>query len=113
VPRLIILDDARDDLASIGRDILASSRSPEAALRFTEQLVAKCKHLAGLPGTLGRARPELLPGMRSFAFKSYVIFFRYGGARSPWDTLEVINILEGRRDFIRYFQDDPDEGEEG
>jgi hypothetical protein len=40
-----------------------------------------------------------------------VIFFRYGGARSPWERFEVVNILEGHRDFVRYFQDDSDEPE--
>ena len=112
MPRLVFLDSARDDLASIAQYITTTSGNPDAALRFTDQLVARCQHLASLPGTLGRARPELVPGMRSFAYKSYVSFFRYGGARSSWDTFEVINILEGHRDFIGYFQDDTDEAEE-
>jgi toxin ParE1/3/4 len=54
-----------------------------------------------VPGTLGRSRPELRPDLRSFAFKGYVIFFRYRG-----DRFEVVNVLEGHRDAITYFRDD-------
>ena len=41
--------------------------------------------------------------MRSVAFGNYVIFFRYSR-----NTLEVINILEGDRDFGAFFdEEDP------
>jgi len=53
-----------------------------------------------LPGTLGRPRSELRPNLRSFAFRGYVIFFRYQN-----DTLEVVNILERHRDIESYFKD--------
>ena len=109
MPRLIFLDGALDDLVSIARGIATTTGSSDPAYRFTDQLIAKCERLATLPGTLGRARDELAPGIRSFAYKSYVIFFRYGGPRSPWHTFEVVNILEGHRDFVRYFHDDSDE----
>jgi plasmid stabilization system protein ParE len=39
--------------------------------------------------------------MRSFAFKGYVIFFRYEG-----ENFEVVNVLEGHRDIVSYFQQD-------
>jgi toxin ParE1/3/4 len=54
-----------------------------------------------LPGTVGRARPELGSGIRSASHKGYVIFFRYVG-----DGFEVVNILEGHRDIESFF--DPD-----
>jgi toxin ParE1/3/4 len=47
---------------------------------------------------MGRARPELWEDIRSSAYKSYVIFFRYDG-----DILEVVNVLEGHRDFEAFF----------
>lgn len=62
--------------------------------RFVGELRQKCRSLAGLPGTIGRARPELRPDIRSTAFKGYVIFFRYVG-----DHFEVVNIIEGHRDI--------------
>jgi plasmid stabilization system protein ParE len=61
----------------------------------------QCRKLASLPGTLGRGRAELRPDIRSFALKGYVIFFRYDG-----DVFEVVNVLEGHRDIVTYFQDD-------
>lgn len=50
--------------------------------------------------------------MRSFVFKSYVIFFRYTGPETHTDVFEVVDILEEHRDFIAYFQDDPDDPED-
>ena len=50
---------------------------------------------------LGRARPELRPDIRSFAFGSYVIFFRYKG-----QVFEVVNVLEGHRDIEEHFKHD-------
>ncbi len=41
------------------------------------------------------------PDIRSFAFKGYVIYFRYVG-----NTFEVVNVLEGHRDAVAYFHDD-------
>jgi plasmid stabilization system protein ParE len=61
-------------------------------------LQQQCGKLASLPGTLGRARPDLLPDIRSFPYRGYVIFFRYES-----DTLEVVNVLEGHRDFESLF----------
>jgi plasmid stabilization system protein ParE len=47
---------------------------------------------------MGRSRPELRPDMRSTAFGNYVIFVRYSK-----NTLEVVNVLEGHRDFGAFF----------
>jgi plasmid stabilization system protein ParE len=66
--------------------------------RFVGELRQKCRTLADLPGTLGRARPELRPDIRSSAFKGYVIFFRYVDER-----FEVVNIIEGHRDIDELF----------
>ncbi len=43
---------------------------------------------------LGHARPELRPDIRSFPYRGYIVFFRYEA-----DTFEVVNVLEGHRDF--------------
>ncbi len=60
----------------------------------------RCHDIASKPGTLGRARPELRPDIRSAAHKGYVIFFRY-----IEDRLEVVNILEGHRDIDAHFSE--------
>ncbi|MSP03596.1 MAG: type II toxin-antitoxin system RelE/ParE family toxin [Acetobacteraceae bacterium] len=99
--RLILLDTALADFADILRYIARQSGSRVIGRRFVNQLQSQCERLASLPGTLGRARPELRPDIRSFAFKNYVIFFRYDG-----DRFEVVNVPEGHRDIIAYFRDD-------
>lgn len=95
---LVYTEAAKQDLLEILDYIATESGYVASGLRFTAQLREQCSKLADLPGTLGRARPELRPDIRSFAFKGHVIFFRY----FP-DVLEIINILEGHRDIENYF----------
>ncbi|AUN31482.1 type II toxin-antitoxin system RelE/ParE family toxin [Niveispirillum cyanobacteriorum] len=64
------------------------------ALNFVQRLRAQCKKLAELPGTLGRPREEIRPGIRSFAYRGYVILFRYED-----DGVCIIRIIEGHRDI--------------
>jgi toxin ParE1/3/4 len=75
--RLVYLASARRDLASILDYITRESGSLAVGRRFVGRLRQQCLKLASLPGRLGRARPELRPDIRSFAFRGYVIFFRY------------------------------------
>jgi toxin ParE1/3/4 len=93
---------AEHDLAEIFDYIADASGSPETARRFAANVEAQCGKLAQLPSTLGRPRPELRPDVCSFPFKGYVIFFRY----LDDDILEIIHIIEGRRDIAAIFADD-------
>ena len=96
--RLVYLAAARRDLVSILDYVTRESGSLVIGRRFTDQLRHHCAKLASLPGTLGRARPELRPDIRSSVYKGYIVFFRYKG-----DALEVVNILEGHRDLEAHF----------
>jgi len=100
VRRLIITDHAIAELTEISGYIADTSGSPAMAERFAKELINRCEKLASLPGTLGRARPELRPDLRSIAHKSYVIFFRYRG-----DRVEIVSILNGLRDIAPLFND--------
>jgi plasmid stabilization system protein ParE len=95
--RLRYLPAAQRDLVGILTFIAQQSGSLTLAQDFVTRLRRQCRHLAQLPGTLGRARPELRPDIRSFPFGNYVIFFRYLD-----DTFEVVNVLEGHRDIERH-----------
>jgi plasmid stabilization system protein ParE len=64
-------------------------------------LIAQCEHLAALSGTMGRSRDDLRPGLRSFPFRGFIIFFQYAE-----DRLEIVNILSGRRDLESHIDDD-------
>jgi len=99
VPRIVYLASARRDFADILKYITQESGSLAIGRGFVDLLRMQCRKLASLPGTLGRPRPELRPDIRSFPFKGYMIFFRYGD-----DTFEVVNVLEGHRDIVGYFR---------
>ena len=95
-------DSALADLAQILRYISRRSGSSTAGDRFTRELRAKCRDLAASPfSTVGRARPELGPDLRSVAYKGYVIFLRQRGG-----AVEVVNILEGHRDMGDFYGED-------
>jgi toxin ParE1/3/4 len=100
VRRVRLLASARDDLAAIGDYIQFASGSRNIAARFVRELNDYCRHLGRLPGTLGRARPDLLPDIRSAPHGNYIILFRYVG-----DVVEIVNIIEGHRDIGALFED--------
>ncbi len=93
---------ANTNLVEIARYIGLESKSPKTARNFVNALRDRCHKLASLKGQLGRARDELEPGLRSVAFKSYVIFFRYID-----DNVEVVTVLHGMRDIDDLVGDDP------
>ncbi len=61
------------------------------------QLAGTMRTLAGNP-LMGRSREDLLPGLRSFAVGSYIIFYR------PVERgIEVARVLHGARDIPALF----------
>ncbi len=96
--RLIFLPDARRDLIQIQNYLATESGSLVVALAFIATLRRQCRKLAELPGTLGRARPELRPDLRGVTHRGYLILFRYDAAR-----LEIVTIVEGHRDVEAIF----------
>ena len=97
---------AQVDLTDILSYIARQSGSVAIARPFVDGLILRCRELASLPGTLGRARPELGEGIRSRVYRGYVVFFCYSG---PY--LEVIRVIEGHRDIEAAFgaELDPDD----
>ena|SRR5436305_1858530 len=96
--QLRYLKRARADLIEIKTYIAKQSRSNDVANRFMEKLRDQCQKLAELPGTIGRTRPEIMEGLRSFPYGNYIILFRYNG-----DFLEIVSIIEGHRDIEGLF----------
>lgn len=91
---------ARQDLTGIALYIADATGNRLTASRLTAQIRQRCHDIASLPGTLGRSRDELITGLRSIAYKSYVIFFRYQD-----DIVEVVTILHGMRDIDAVFDE--------
>ena len=87
--------EARADLHDIWDYIARHSIS--AASRFTDTIEEKCGLLAAAP-EIGRARPELAPGIRSFPVGNYVIFYRRGRS-----GIDVIRVLSAARDIPSLF----------
>ena len=83
----------------------SSSGNTSVAERFVRRLNEQCRQFARLPGTLGRARPDLRHDLRSAPFRGYVIFFRY----LDDDILEIIHLVEGHRDIEAVFAKDGDD----
>ena len=94
-PRLIISDLASDDLTNIW--LYITDYSPQVADRFIDTIYEKCLLLSESPG-LGQRREELLPGMRSFPVKRYIIFYR-----EKKECLEIVRVLSGYRDLDTLF----------
>ena len=68
-----------------------------AADHWTDQLDEKFGLLATQP-LMGRARDELLPGLRSFPVGRYVVFYE------PIDNgIDVVRVLHGARDVEEIF----------
>lgn len=96
--RLTYTKRARTDLADIATSIAIAVGDRTAGTGFTAKIRDRCRSFAALPGILGTARPEIAVGLRSFPFRGYVILFRYLG-----NSLEIVNVLNGRRDFQAVF----------
>ena len=92
---------ARRDLRHIARYIAHESGSQCVASHFIDSIYAQCARLAGLPGTLGQDRRELLEGLRSTPHRNYTIFFRYCGER-----FEVVRVISAKRDIPAMFGSD-------
>lgn len=73
---------------------------PGAADRWIDRLDAAFNLLSTQP-LMGRMRPELATGVRSFPFGRYVIFY------APLDDgIDVVRVLHGARDIDGIFDGD-------
>ena len=93
--KLVIADQAQEDLLDIW--LYIANDSPLAANNVLDLLHEKCLALCATP-ELGRARDELLPGLRCLPVKRYIIFYRITSR-----ALEIVRILSGYRDIENLF----------
>jgi toxin ParE1/3/4 len=84
---------AQADLEAILAGLEA--KSPGQAGKFAAGVDEKCEALGRFP-EMGRARDEILSGLRSTLVGKYVLFYRIRG-----EVVEVLRILHGRRDLRR------------
>lgn len=92
---LLISDQAHEDLTEIW--LYIANDSTAAADNFIDLLFTQCRLLCVNP-QIGRLREDLLPSVRSLAFRRYLIFYRQTST-----SLEVIRILSAYRDINAQF----------
>ncbi|MBC8129967.1 MAG: type II toxin-antitoxin system RelE/ParE family toxin [Rhizobiaceae bacterium] len=91
--------EALTDLQAIYRAVLDVSRSDMIASRFVERMMMRCRKIGDVPRG-GRARDDLLPGLRTVPFeRSAVIAYRVA------DQVEIPNVFYGGRDYEALYRD--------
>ena len=89
---------AAEDIAAVW-DFIADD-NPDAADHWVDQLDTQLRLLATQP-LMGRARDELAPGIRSFPFGRYLVFYLPIG-----DGIDVVRVMHGTRDVDTAFGED-------
>jgi len=69
----------------------------DAAIAFYERLTALFRLIAQNPN-MGRERPELAEGMRSFPAGKYVVFYRIWAGE-----VAIVRVVDGARDLEQPF----------
>ncbi len=93
--KLLFRPGAQNDFLEIGTFI--EKDNPRAAAAFIATIREKCEALTANPD-IGRERPELIPGLRSFPVGQNVIFY------CPMnDIVEIIRVIHGARDIDAIF----------
>lgn len=101
MPKVIFTPLAREDFLQIWGYIAVQS-DEETADSFITRLAEKCESIATSP--LGyRMRDELLPGLRSFPYRTYMIFYV-----PVANGIEVIRVLHAARDIDSIFHPELD-----
>ena len=98
MPRVNKTTQAEQDLEDIW--VYIAMDNPGAADRLLDALQAQCRLLAAQPH-MGRERRELAPGLRSFPFRRYVIFY----LPLP-DGIDVVRVLHSAVDIEARFGPD-------
>ena len=95
--RFIIAIEASVDLDEIGDYFL--DRSVEAGERWFQEFNQKCKYLAQYP-SIGRSYSDIRSYLRGLPLNGFIVFYRLKG-----DGIEIMRVVNGRRDFDGVFAD--------
>jgi toxin ParE1/3/4 len=88
-----VATEARNDLTDIWHYVATESSKPEIADRLIDFISERFQFLSKHPYG-GRARDEVLSGVRSFPVGQYVILYR---VESP--DVFILRVMHGRRDI--------------
>jgi|SRR5215475_3024084 len=96
---LIWSPEAEQDLFDIAAYLTAEA-SARTADEYLREIFRAGERIRGRPLS-GRARNELMPGIRSVLVHPYAVFYRVGGT-----SVEVVRVLHQRRDLDAVFADE-------
>ncbi len=91
MPRVQKTVRAESDLEELW--LYIASDNMQAADGLLDGIEAQCRLIATQPG-MGRSRPELAPGLRSFPVGRYVILYQ-----TLQDGIEIVRVLHSARDL--------------
>ncbi len=103
-PPVRLRASAIQDIKDIYDWIASESGYPQIAEKFVDRIFDRCESLDAFP-MKGRARDDLQPGVRILPFERTAII----AYRILVDTVEVINIFYGGRDYEALLRDDEEE----
>ena len=97
---VVVTGAAEADLQSIG-DWIATD-NPKRALTFVQELRRRCETLIDAPRSYPLVPEFKHLGIRRRVYREYLIFYRITG-----DTIEVVHVLHGARDYESILFPDP------
>jgi toxin ParE1/3/4 len=100
---LRIRRQAHEDIKSIYDWIVAQYGDIQAARRIADDIYTRCEGLVEFPFK-GRSRDDLSKGMRVLPFEKKAII----AYRVVADTIEIMNVFYGGRDYETLIRDDQD-----
>lgn len=97
--KILLKPQAETDLVEIW--VYIAQDNPTAADELLNIIDDKCITLSESP-LIGKARDELVPGVRSFPVGNYVLFYQL--IENGEDGIEIIRVLHGARDIDSLFE---------
>jgi toxin ParE1/3/4 len=91
--RVVLTDSARQDQLEIWLYIAADN--PDAADRLLDEMDETLRLLSSAPG-LGRARDDIVPGLRYFPIGNYLILYE-----ALPDGITVVRLVHGARQLAQ------------
>lgn len=95
---------ARDQLAEI-EDYISQAASPTVATRYIDTIVTYCEGLATFP-LRGHRRDDLLTGLRVTNYRGRAVMAFLVDTETQ--TVSVVGVYYGGRDYETILQDDPE-----
>jgi len=91
---LMISAQAAEDLIDLW--LYIANDSPQSADKFIDHIQQQCLLISITP-KIGLERGELLPGLRSFPVKRYVVYYRIKN-----EVIEIVRVMSGYRDIVQF-----------